>query len=170
MILVVARHEENIDWLERVAGWVPLVVQKGRDLPNEGREGSSFLWAMERLYDETGRVAFVQGNPFPHAPRLVEQLQEAREGSGFSWLGDPVFVSEADGSPWHEGLPVRDKQREWFGTEWDGPVVFAAGGQFVIDAEQLRSRPRDFYGRLAGEMSHGENPWVMERLWERLFR
>jgi hypothetical protein len=165
--LVVARHTEPLDWLNAFPDWDPHIVQKDVDVPNVGREPASFLWGMEQLYRCRGRIAFVQGGPFDHAPNLDQQLDQARAESGFSWLGDPSYVSEAEGAPWHHGLPVKAKLKEWFGIGWDGPVLFAAGGQFVIDAALLRQWPREKYAALRREMAVGEYPWVMERLWKR---
>lgn len=164
--LVVARHKENVDWAHRT-GWLPLVVTKGVHVPNEGREGASFLFAMEKLYGRIGPFAFVQGNPFDHAPNLHAELGSYR--AGFMWLGDASYVAEADGSPSHPGLPVRERYEAWTGKPWPGQVLFAAGGQFVIDGRMLRKKPRAFYRELRDQSGHGETPWVLERLWEAIF-
>jgi len=168
-VLVVARWDEPGRWAYEVPGWEPLVVSKGMQLPNVGREASSFLWAMRQLYgDPPEAVAFVQGNPFPHCENLYDEL--VYPTSGFRWLGDGSYASQADGRPHHPGLPVAERYERWFGRAWPGVVWFAPGGQFTIPGCYLLRHPRGFYAHLQAEMGEGENPWVMERLWRELFR
>lgn len=163
--LVVARFNENTSWLRLVRKpWKPVIVQKGKDLPNEGREASSYLWAMQQFYDDDGYIAFVQGDPYAHA--VVHNI--LRPVTRFTWMGDSRYLSEEDGSPWHPGLPVREKHEQWIGP-WPGPIKFAAGAQFIVPAELIRTHPKEKYAELQEQMSEGENPWVMERLWQRLF-
>ena len=164
MKLVVARFQEDVSWVEQFPAWEPMIVQKDVDLPNVGREPASFFWAMERLYDSHGTLAFVQGNPFAHAPNL-----DLRPVTEFTWLGNPHYVTDGNGGPHHYGLSVSTKLNEWLGQEWGEPIRFAAGGQFLIPGHLLRKWPREKYAQMLEEMSVGENPWVMERLWGQFF-
>lgn len=170
--LVVARWQEDISWLDGVDGWKKLVVQKGEQLPNEGREASSFFWALHQLYDglkRDQRVLCVQANPFDHShDPLAEGLQEM---DGFAHVGHWRIESDLQGAPHHPGLPMADMFRKWFGHEPPQSFPFCAGGQFVVDAQTIRRFPRGFYKRMVKHMNdHAEAPWVMERLWETMFR
>ena len=164
MKLVVAQYQEDVSWVSDFPAWEPLIVRKEIDLPNEGREPSSFFWAMERLYGTNETIAFVQGNPFAHAPDM-----RLNPVDGFTWLGNATYLSDWDGGPHHYGLPVRERLWAWFGQEWGEPISFAAGGQFLIPGHLLRKWPKEKYADMREAMSVGENPWVMERLWERFF-
>ena len=171
--IVVARRHEPVDWLNRLpAEWEPLVVQKDVDVANDGREATSFLWALARLRPQLAlraNVAFVQGDPFPHTADLVSQLGRPFAG-GFRWLGDPEHTTERDGSPHHPGLPVERCLRSWFGREWDGTVLFAAGGQFIVTGRAIRQKPARFYRDLAVKVAaEPDGAWVMERLWGEMF-
>lgn len=164
MKLIVARYQEDVSWVDRFPAWESVIVQKDVDLPNFGREPASFFWAMDKLYETNHTLAFVQGDPYPHAPEM-----DLRVVDRFTWLGNPIYVSDENGNPHHGGLPVRGRLKEWFGQEWSEPVRFAAGGQFLIPGHLLRRWPREKYTELLEAMSVGENPWVMERLWGHLF-
>jgi hypothetical protein len=165
--LVVARYQEDISWSDSLpAGWERLVVQKDVDVPNEGREASSYLWAMSRLFHEPldhELVCFAQGNPFDHCPDLLAALEE--DSAGFRPLGLWRVECDEAGRPHHQGLPVREQFEALLDQEWPGSVKFTAGAQFVVDGRTLRSRPAHGYRKLQSMMG-GVNAWVMERLWE----
>lgn len=169
--IVVGHYREDTAWTADLPpGWRPLVVTKDVDVPNEGREPASYLWAIQRLRPRARPAdvfAFVQGNPFDHCPDLLAELSAG--ATGFRWLGPPDHVSLFDGHPHHGGLPVRAKFEAWTGRDWPGQVAFAAGGQFIVTGAELRRHPPRFYRDLHAEMLVGEVPWVLERLWAAIF-
>jgi hypothetical protein len=164
--LVVARFNEDTAWTRKVKKpWRVEVLTKGEHLPNVGREATTFLAAMEALYDTDGYLAFAQGNPLPHCA----VWNVLRPVNGFTWMGDPRYTSDADGNPWHPGLPVKSFCEQHIGP-FPGQVRFAAGGQFIIPAHLLRTHPRTKYGELyQAVVDEPQGPWVMERLWQVLF-
>lgn len=167
-ILVVARHNEDISWLGKVTGgWNVKVVQKNNDIPNKGREVSSFFMAMFQLYPEINNddvLVFVHGDPFHHCPNLMERLKGSF--TGYTPLGiDKLFCRE-DGSPHHPGLPVGEKFKEWFGHDFPSYVEFHPGGEFAITGKELKSYPIDFYRDKMWESMEDEVAWVFERLWK----
>ncbi len=170
-LLVVARYEENLDWLNTPpAGWTPLIIEKGRDMPNRGREAASYLFAIDREYRKLphrGRVAFVQGNPFDHSPDLLKQL--ARDGHGFQWLGPADHRTGPQGEPHHPGLPIAAKYETIVGRPFPGYLDFAPGGQFMVPTAAIHRRPRRFWRGLCDHAQQDDMPWVLERLWEAIF-
>ena len=171
--LVVARYQEDTSWYSAIPDdWQLLEVQKGRELPNTGREASSFLWAILRLYptlQDDDLVAFLQGDPHPHCHDIDLRLLLARAGDFYLPLGDYTYVSSGDGYPDHQGIPVREKYEEWIGGKFPGAVKFTPGAQFVVSGRILKKYKPEYYQRLLDEMHEGSNPWVMERLWPVLF-
>ena len=167
-LIVVAAWQENTDWtLELPSGWKPWVLLKDVDFPNEGREASTFLHAMQILYNNPPKlVAFVQGNPFDHCPDLFDRLQ--RPCAEFTWLPEANHGSDQHGSPNHTGLPVGDLCEAWTGSRFDGHVMFAAGGQFMLPGKLLKKNPVDVYQTMEESVKMGEHAWVAERLWERV--
>lgn len=176
-VLVVARHEEETAWLAEVpAPWVPSVVQKGRDLPNVGREASSYLWWIEREI-ASGRVdpceiyAFVQARPWDHGftwPGLAGMLAADR----FVPFDRNELVCRGDGDPHHPGLPLDRLFVEWrIGIEPPERYRFHGGAQFATDGATLLRYPAERYAELRRAVeTHPAGPWVMERFWAYLWR
>lgn len=166
-VCVVARYNEDTSWVMNLPpGWESLIIQKGQHLPNEGREPSSFFYAMQRL-KPTGTVAFVQGDPFDHYPNLFDRL--AKPIKHFTWLGDTNHSTDSYGAPHHMGLPLGEKHQEWLGRPFQGTTWFGAGGQFAMPGSYLKKYPKKFYKQMQSEACVGENAWVYERIWEALW-
>lgn len=137
-------------------------------MPNTGREASSYLWAILDMYDtlaDDDLVAFVQGDPFDHCPDIDIFLLLDHPTTGFRALGDYTYLSNGDGTPHHEGIPVAERYEEWLGRKWPGVVRFAPGAQFVAPGGAIRRHPKEFYQRLLDVMHEDWNPWILERLW-----
>lgn len=169
--LVVARHREDIRWLVDVpVFWRTMLVQKDKHVPNVGREATSYLWAILELYDRLDgddQVAFVQGNPFDHCPRLIEELLDFTHE--FSPLGEWRTVTDGEGRPDHPGLPVAERFTDWFGVPWPGKLFFTAGAQFMVPGRKILKHPKSSYETLMGDvMAEEKGAWLMERYWESL--
>lgn len=165
--LIVGRYNENIDWTYDFDDWAVHVVTNGQDRPNIGREPGMFLWWIVKNYSklkDDSLYAFVQGDPFPHCKDLAERL--GSDINGFLALGNTIVTSDSEGKPHHPGLPVKECFEKWIGKEFPGEVEFTAGGQFVVSGEAIKLRNKQFYEDLEAEMSEGEKPWVLERLWK----
>lgn len=166
--LVVARWNEDTGWIhDAPLDWKRWVIQKDVDVPNQGREGSTFHYALSHLYqyvDDDDVVACVQGRPFDHCEHLFHALEQPIDR--YTPLGHWNVVDDIEGHPHHPGLPIAECWRNWE-IEGDPPshVSFWAGGQFAVTGREIKSRPAAWYVRMVDEMSHGQAPWVMERLW-----
>lgn len=166
--LVVARHNEDVSWLRDVPKrWHRSVITKGVDIPNEGREASSFLLAMERYYEDDGWLMFVQGDPFEHCPGLKPVFSLPELPEQFCPLGFHVVESDETGRPWHDDLPVKEYFEDLIGP-WTGDVQFVGGGQFLIPSWIMRGKTlteiRELRERVCADP---KGAWVMERLWHR---
>lgn len=167
--LIVARHLEDTSWVDLIDGWEPLVVTKGQDMPNEGREASSYFWAIHRLYphlEPDSQVACLQGHPFDHCADLVEQL--AQPAGSFRALGWWDVKCGPDGAPHHPGLDLDPCYRRWVGGTPPTVYEFVAGAQFVVPGRLILRRPDNYWRNMVKRMT-GNGPWVMERLWPYLF-
>lgn len=196
--LVVARYKEDTAWLKDVPEeWKPFIIQKQTDLvkgdmPNAGREPTSFLLAIIKNYSQVkpdDKWAFVQANPFPHIGNFPGQLK--RPVMRFTPLGggQPIvvttvatgkqtvysepFITDAFGMPHHSGLPVGLYYRQWFDKEFPKEgVQFYPGGQFMVTGEAILSHPLEFYQRIYDDVmaENAASPYVMERLWGAIFK
>lgn len=169
--LVVARHTEDLGWLREVPKhWNVSVVTKGVHLPNTGREASSYLYAMEKFYEDDGWLMFVQGDPFAHFPHLLEALPAKEYSQQFVPVTQYVAESDAAGGPHHwEPLPVKEWYEDFVGP-WPGSVLFYVGAQFMLPAWIMRGRTKNEFRELRERVCAEETgAWTIERLWHRLF-
>lgn len=167
--LVIARNDEDLSWTQRVdrKRWHITVIKKGQQVPNAGREASSYLYAMSEVcYDDDGWVCFVQGDPFDHYPALIEVLNGGVLPMQLVPLGKDWYESDEEGGPWHPvSLPVKEWYEEYIG-KWRESIRFAPGAQFVTPAALIRSRTQDELRALRERVETTPGgAWTMERLW-----
>ena len=174
--LVVARYKEDVGWLSGIPGWNHVIIQKDTengkgDLPNTGRESSSYFYAILKHYDTINSAdvwAFVQGRPFDHCVDFSTAL--GLPVDGFRWLGNASKTTDGEGRPDHPGLPVEKKHGEWLGKEMAEPVLFAPGGQHITTGERILRHPKSFYTEVMRDFNIEYNAWVGERLWEEIYK
>jgi hypothetical protein len=174
--IVVARYKENVEWT-RAAPYNVIIYNKGpylegsRPRPLIGREPMTFLHhIIANWYTLADYTAFVQGNPFDHAPNLPGQLYEFEANpTGFRHLGEIYLVCDRDGWPQHGGLAM-GKYADMIGIHSD-TFPFVVGQQFIVSRERIHARPIEFYQKMAAtiELEPYEVPWVYERIWELVF-
>ena len=166
--LVIARHEEDLSWLQKVdrKRWHVTVIKKGEQVPNAGREASSYLYAMSEVcYDDDGWICFVQGDPFDHFPNLIDVLNGGILPLQFVPLGIGWYESDEQGGPHDANLPVREWYEEYCG-KWRENIRFAPGAQFVTPAAWIRSRTQEELRALRERIETTPGgAWTMERLW-----
>ena len=151
--LVIAKYQEDISWADN---YTKAVIQKGVDMPNIGREISSFFWFILTNYDKLeGDYIFLQGHPFDHCANVLDILDQPYYGV--------VHKCKGDGSPEHNGLNVSG-----IAVELNLPVLdeytFYAGAQHRASTEQIKKRPYEWYAKAFSLSLQGQNPWAFERL------
>ena len=197
--LVVARYHEDLQWVRRVPKRFHVsVYNKGLDapllprrrnvevipLPNIGREEQSYLRHVVRRYDDLADITvFAQGKPFDHVPSFHKILHHLAfqqvQVCGFLWLGFIIDEDDATGSllfqNWNRN-PDRDPLplEAFWEALWNEPsperVTFFPSAHFAVTADQIRSRPKDFYERavqVSAELPHAGH--CFERVWDRIF-
>jgi len=196
--LVVARYDEAVEWTRNVPASVRVTLyDKGGDLdparfpratvvrlPNVGREAQTYLHhIVERWDSPVPLTVFCQGHPFDHAHDLHRVLRDLASGrsvvDGFRWLGFTIDTDDARGRRLFVGWSKNEDGRELrldefhrllFGGPAPERVRFYPGGQFVVAAGRIRSRPRTFWER-ARELAatFPDAAHCFERLWDRVF-
>jgi hypothetical protein len=181
--LVVARFNEEIPWIHNVQGWEKLVVNKGEfaEIPilfaqekieNVGREAGTFLRFIVENYDNLpDQMAFLQGNPFDHAPHAILELNNFAENSpAFEWFNREAKVScDWNGNPQHTGLDLVSPCVE-LQIPLPKEFEFVPGGQFTVSRDRVHRYAVSAYVMLRHLADHGVNgPWIVERFWGLLF-
>ena len=145
--IVIARHKEDVSWADQYENKV--IIQKDDDLPNIGREPSSFIYYIIQNYESLkGDYVFVQGNPLDHFPDIHEHLKESF--TDFWWLspvGRTGLVCDMWARP-HDFVDIK-KFLKAIGVKYlNWTISFNACCGFMISAEQIKKHPLEFYDNL----------------------
>jgi hypothetical protein len=167
--VIVAHWNENCAWVSALpSDWNARIYHKGIDLPNTGREPSTFLHHIVTHYTSLAdTTVFVQGNPYDHCEDFDEQLKTSFS-QGFTWLGLTSYTSDATAAP-YDNRPVAEVAK-LLGVNVTFPINFARGGQFAVKKDAILQRPCEWYEEaleLCNEMDGA--PWCFERLWGVIF-
>jgi len=148
--LVLARYNENISWSSKYDH--VHIVQKERDLPNKGRESSSYIWWVIQNYEKLPeKVHFLQGNPFAHTNDNLES----------------TYFPETDrnGCALHCGLKFEEITIP-LGIELPERWSFPAGANFEVTKSEILKYKYDWYKKAYNlSINHEQAPWIFERLW-----
>jgi hypothetical protein len=189
--LVVARYNENLNWLRRVpeAFRVTIYDKSGEAesgtiaLPNVGREAHTYFWHVVQHYEQLADVTiFCQGRPFDHAYDFHQTLRDLAESpviNGFLPLGHIVDTDDAQGrrlfTRWsknedgHE-LDMRGFHQALFQSCGPEEYTFRLGAQFGVTRQLIQKRPRDFYQRaLQVSIEFPDAAHCFERSWPLVF-
>ncbi len=198
MELVVARYQEDLQWLRRVpkrfqikvynkGGALNLPARRALSsvaLPNIGREDYAYLSHIVTNYETLADVTvFAQGKPFDHVPEFHRVLHgiafQKLRIADFQWFGFIIDEDDCYGNrlfrswsknPGAESLPMR----AFWHHLWDVPspdrFVFYPSAHFAVPAVQVRPQPRAFYERaLSLCVQHPHHAHCFERVWDRIF-
>lgn len=160
-VFVVAKHKENTDWCKDC-----VIIEKDKDVPNQGRESSSYAWYIIQNYDNLpDKITFCQGNPFDHCINILT----AQKDLDFNYHGN-VYQSDHKGNPHHGGLKIGELAHE-LGIEIPEKLDFIVGAQFTVSRERILKHPKEFYKKLYNlANTFPEAPWCLERLWIYIFK
>ena len=164
--IVVARYLERQKWFEKYPE--ARVYSKNVDIPNWGRESSTYLHHIINNYDCLAEhTIFCQADPHDHSKKFEDEIKDYEYD--FKEYGDWMVNSKGNGAPQHVGLKIDEKSLEIFGITLK-EYGFVSGAQFVISKSTLLERPKEFYEYLLKYCEEDEDaPWVLERLWRQVF-
>ena len=197
--LVVARFDEDLNWLRRVPrrfqvtvynkGEQPATLPSRRpvtcwSLPNHGREEYAYIEHIIRRYDDLADVTvFSQGKPFDHVPDFHKQLHALAfrqlTVADFHWFGFIIDEDDDAGgllfqrwpcNPAGDPLPMRPFWRDLFDEAAPALKRFYPSAHFAVTADCIRRRPRSFYQRaLEISVRLPHAAHCFERSWDHVF-
>lgn len=192
MDLVVARFNENVDWLEEIPVNRIFVYNKGKDLPtlpdngiycqlpNWGRESDTYLnHIIAHYHDLPDFTIFVQGHPFDHLKMGIKKLSanmleyiEENKAKGFvpfcgtwDWVANHHVAADWDRYLWYHGM--MEVFEVLFG-EKALPIKSEAiwGAQFGATRETLQRFTLNQYQKIKLISDKYEYiPWGFEKYW-----
>lgn len=182
--LVIARHNEDVSWANNIQMQID-VVQKGVDVPNVGREATSYIhWMIHNYHTCEGMAYFVQGGSPEHRQGLAQYFRQPLAPFPFHWLPGPFWITDAKRNPMFPDeleLPIDELWHALTGREFVS-CYYVPHALFAVSAETIRRKPLEDYheayalfttGFAVGSKPLSETdymergPWAMERLWEK---
>lgn len=162
--IVIAKYKEDTEWIKDIPDdYQVFLYTKNIDLPNTGREASTYLHHIIQHYDDlTDDIVFCQGNPYDHCPDFLNLLTD-------SFVFGIVAECDGNGMPNHN-LPVCMFSNVLLGYVLD-TYRFIAGAQFKLKKEEVLARPKEFYEHcLIVADRYEQSPFLFERLWGEIFK
>jgi hypothetical protein len=188
--IVVARYNENIDWVKKYKNVIvynkgnPSNLKKSQilftNLDNVGREGHTFLYHIINNYDNLSDwTIFVQGNPFDHCPNFYEKIDKLYKNinlvqeNNFKFLSDTIYNSNISKCKYHTNIPLKKVYNDIFNTKKENkPIIFSPGGQFYVSKKLILTKPKIYYEKILKLLDYNINPiegFCIERLWKYIF-
>lgn len=168
MTMVVARYNENLDWLKELP-WNYIVFNKGEDnlpkwirngtkLPNIGREAHTYLTYIIDNYDNLPEyIIFVQGDPFEHTKKLIEKINRFDGKHDFFTLSDWTLYAGSDGNPHHFDLKVGESVRKIFLNDNIKSFSFPKGAQFILSKKAILFHTKITYQKIIDFIMEGNS-------------
>lgn len=190
--LIIAAYSREYSWINSLKEDVKKTIYtKNESLvhpneilisPNLGRCVHTFFHHLYNEYDNLDDYIITsQDYPFDHVSNYVDIINgdislwdsQAKQKIGDCWFFCtmyPVLESFMDGSPSHSGLDIPSVWLELFNEPVPGRVYFTPAGHFIISKEQVRKRPKEFYGKICHILvTNSNSPWIIERLESSIF-
>ena len=193
--LVVARHNEKIDWIKNIYKFFSSVTicDKGKEnnnkisdfnfvkIPNFGRECHSYLHYVITNYtklDEYTHIVFCQANPFDHVKDFLVQVIKPKNYDVnpfyFNHIGnhDINFYYEPMERIHPIGLPVYNFYYHLFCDTYMLKMPQSRNSMMIIPVKNILFRSVNFYKYLLQYLQKFKNPLeghIFERLWIPIF-
>ena len=185
LTVVIARYNEDISWVDQL-NCNYIIYNKGGNLdrehiklPNVGRESNTYLnFIISNYHTIQSPIAFVQGDPFYHCPKVINLINTYSQGVIFLNRRQGPFINNGDGTPSHTGLPVTEWAEKLGVKQQNNKYGFANGAQYIIPPEAITSKPLSWWEHLLElhdtpakpfRKEPNQSPWIFERLWYYIF-
>lgn len=181
--VVIASYKEDLSWTEQLKA-NQIIYDKGdrgvgTPLQNIGREAHTYVYHIVENYKDLPEwTAFIQGNPFDHAPHVLTLINDFEKISGdnkkekFYFLGKSIVQCDINGLPHHPGLDLAGYQIALFDTIVQMDMMFIAGAQFIVHRDLIKNKKLSFWKRMLKTFEddkYPDAPWCVERLWTYIF-
>ena len=198
-IFVVARYNENIDWLNNVINrsivynkGTPLHIQNEIMVENKGRESETYLRYIIDHYDSLPDVVvFIQANIEDYIGKndvnyVLKMANHAIQyGKSKPYMHSQTKTNMTWDKKWNynNGYYLQENYKnkpivfcDWFTThiqpEYPDPIYIYRNGLFAVKKEYILKKPLEYYKQLILEVNHHDNPaegHFLERSWYYIF-
>lgn len=183
--IVVARYNENLDWLNKL-NYPNIIYNKNKqdnllfehNLINIGKDAHTYLtYILNNYYNLPEYVVFLQGHPFDHhCNNLIEWLNDYKFDTQFYPIG-ATYVRDIDSL-----VEAAVKYAKEYNIAYELPLKFIAGMQCVVAKELIQRNPKEMYLALLESIltdkestgpgqsdNNSYNIWNLEYLWPTIF-
>jgi hypothetical protein len=183
MDVVIASYKEDLSYVERINANT-IVYDKGDrglgiQLPNVGREAHTYAYHIVNNYKSLPEwTAFIQGNPFDHAPHVLslindfDKISDSNKNEKFYFVGNAIVKCDINGLPHHGGLDLAGFQIALFDTIVQMDMMFVAGAQFIVHRDLIKNKKLSFWKNILRVLEgdkYPDGPWCAERMWTYIF-
>lgn len=163
--LVIAKYNENMDWLNYIDTKNCIIYDKGANpipnsmvIPNVGmNQETCFRYIVDFYNNLPEYVIFLQGNPFDHMPdtgitaqNLQKYIDIAVSAKPREIMGFFVNYHIHGYNELQPGLRVPQYYELFFRGRFPGKIAFTSGSQYIIPREAILARPLWFYQKIQG--------------------
>lgn len=178
IIVVIARYNKELDWLEKLK--LPFVIyNKGNDdlnydyikSENVGRESETFIRYIIDDYDNLpNKIVFLQDDPFYHSSDVINKINNYI-GDSLLPLSDWITDSDLNGCPHHCGLSIKEYISMYIPEMKINNLVFASGAQYIVPKQYILTKPLIWWKKIYNTHFTEQNtPWILERLWSYIYK
>lgn len=185
MDLIIARYEENLNWIEDYTEDVPIesiyIYTKGSDtdachfavkkrLPNIGYEAHTYLWHIINNWDNLADVnVFLPGDAIVNDPGLFDSLLLMKGELSYFPIGREYYDCDAEGIP-QDYLPEMEEMwKKLFNMPIPHRFVFVAQGMFAVSKDVIYLRDKSFYEKAIRLVETKKEACAFERFWHYVF-
>lgn len=171
MTMVVARYDENIDWLKEVP-WNYIVYNKGDDLPkwvtneiklkNIGLDAYTYLTYIIDNYDTlSDYVIFAQGDPFEDSRDFIKKINDFDGKDDFFPLSDSVYTDDYQNR--EMGVELAESVRKLFLVDIRSFEV-PEGATFIVSKKAILFHTKKTYQKLMNYMIEADKEIIDDKV------
>jgi hypothetical protein len=193
--LVVARYNENLDWLSQVSHKYNITIYNkgegdiGIKLLNVGRESDTYLTHIINNYDNLADITvFCQGNPFDHQADFINNINheifKLIKNNDFYNFCDTVPAEKkiANFPSWklgHVNINMYEFVKKLYDNSYDKSyedtdmITYGSGAQFFVNKNKILKHSKAFYLNAKKLVDYSINPaegYCFERSWHYIFK
>jgi hypothetical protein len=173
VIAVIAKYREDTSWINELI-CPAIVYDKGKNIPNVGREAETYLRYIIENYDSLpDHVVFLQGKPFDHLIHGTMEFLNMSISRKVHFLGK-TYNEPPDAC----GLRTTASFKSLFRSESPTTFIFSPGAQYVVPKQNILCRPKSFYETIRKVLVDFDDgmvngslvcAWTLERMWPYIF-
>lgn len=187
MRIVIAKYQENIEWINDVKGFEITIYDKSKSkndykkLKNIGRESHTYLHHIIENYDNLDDITvFTQGHPFDHCKDFIALLDNVKDKHFYNFniltLPTKIELNRVQ----RQGVTIFEDMNTEIAREtlklfkptfnFDNALSVSYYGIFSVSRENIRKYRLEQYRKaLELHTKYKDMPYIFELIWKTIF-